>query len=127
MLQSTLGTLSSHLPDYPVDIPHGIQTNFKSYTRNMMLEWILWNTVDMIYYNILKYLLWKDSPMICNGKGFFCIPFCLAKAKGRKRRLIKITFCQKLYMQNSVRDHNYLLFFNTYLSTSQGTWGRFWE
>lgn len=47
MLQSTLGTLSSRLPDYPVDIPHEIQNNFRSYT-----EQILWNTVEMIYIKI---------------------------------------------------------------------------
>lgn len=94
MLQSTLGTLSSRLPDYPVDIPHEIQNNFISYTRNMMSEQILWNTVEMIY---IKISFFQVSPKICNGRGFLCYPFLFSRLRdGKDNQWIKITFCQKL-------------------------------
>lgn len=67
MLQSTLGTLSSRLPDYPVDIPHEIQNNFISYT-----EQILWNTVEMIY---IKISFFKSLPRSVMGRNFYAIHF----------------------------------------------------
>lgn len=67
MLQSTLGTLSSHLPDYPVDIPHEIQNNFISYT-----EQILWNTVEMIY---IKISFFKSLPRSVMEGDFYAIHF----------------------------------------------------
>lgn len=67
MLQSTLGTLSSRLPDYPVDIPHEIQNNFISYT-----EQILWNTVEMIY---IKISFFKSLPRSVMEGDFYAIHF----------------------------------------------------
>lgn len=72
MLQSTLGTLSSRLPDYPVDIPYEIQNNFISYTRNMMSEQILWNTVEMIY---IKISFFKSLPRSVMEGDFYAIHF----------------------------------------------------
>lgn len=67
MLQSTLGTLLSRLPDYPVDIPHEIQNNFISYT-----EQILWNTVEMIY---IKISFFKSLPRSVMEGNFYAIHF----------------------------------------------------
>lgn len=67
MLQSTLGTLSSRLPDYPVDILHEIQNNFRSYT-----EQILWNTVEMIY---IKISFFKSLPRSVMEGDFYAIHF----------------------------------------------------